>query len=46
MSIRKTASGQVLGIEPDDGITKTAAMAWEPEDEEGLADENAQADQG
>jgi hypothetical protein len=46
MSIRKTASGEVTAVEPDDGITKTAAMGWEPEDEDGLAAENEQADQG
>jgi hypothetical protein len=42
MSIRKTAAGQVLGTE-DDGITKTAATAWEAEDEAGLAEENDEA---
>ena len=44
MSIRKTAAGQVLGTE-DEGITKTAATGWEPEDEAGLAEENDEADQ-
>jgi hypothetical protein len=43
MSIRKTAAGQVLGTE-DEGITKTAATGWEPEDETGLQDEIAEAD--
>ena len=42
MSIRKTAAGQVLGTEVD-GITKTAATAWEAEDEAGLAEENDDA---
>jgi hypothetical protein len=44
VSIRKTAAGQVLGTEPDEGISKTAATDWQPEDEAGLADENDQAD--
>jgi hypothetical protein len=44
MSIRKTASGQVLGTEGDQGITKTAATGWEPEDEKDLLDETTEAD--
>jgi hypothetical protein len=43
VSIRKVASGEVLGTE-DESITKTAAADWQPEDEEGLADENTEAD--
>ena len=46
MSIRKTAAGQVLGTEGDQGITKTAATGWEAEDEQDLADENTEADGG
>lgn len=46
MTIIKTASGQVTGTEQG-GLARTGARVaqWEPADEDGLAAENAAADQ-
>jgi hypothetical protein len=47
MTIRKTgsATGEVTGVEGDEGITKTAGAAWTAEAEAELQAENADADE-
>jgi hypothetical protein len=47
MTIRKTAaSGEVLGTEGEEDLTKTASAAWSADAELELAAENDEADQG